>query len=373
MTDALIELDIVDVSGSPRELGRGQGEALRPRIQKFVQMRLDAMAGYFAERGQQGHERVPELGAAGLKIYAEWDPEGYEEHLGLAEAADIAPELLWTVTNMTDFRDAVILAAPSGPPIKPGQKEPDEGCTSVLVPGSHTKDGNALVGQTWDLNPPDLEYVVGVRRRPSAGPQTFSVTCAGCLSLVGMNEHGLCVGTTNIKTYGSCAGVGYLGILHAAIRQPDALAAKQRVETAPHAGAHTYWLADAELQLEWEASPNGAFLRTTAQGPLGRSNHCLAEPHIAIQGELASESSLARVARVPAFIEAKQPSGGMDVEAMQALFASREDGLYSINRYPEDNQGTATNAVFVARPAERRAWTCRGPSDRGRWVEIDFR
>lgn len=373
MTDALIELDLIDVSGTARELGRGQGEALRPRIQKFVRMRLAALEGYFAERGQTGHERVPELGAAGLEIYAKWDPEGYEEHLGIAEGADIDPKLLWTITNMTDFRDAVILAAPSGPPIKAGVKQPDEGCTSVLVPGSHTKDGKPLVGQTWDLNPPDLEYVVGVRRRPSEGPGTWSITCAGCLTLVGMNEHGLCVGTTNIKTYGSKAGVGYLGILHAAVRERDAFAAKARVETAPHAGAHTYWLADADHQFEWEASPNGAFLRTTAAGPLGRTNHCLTPAHVEIQGELPGESSKARIARVPQIIESEQASGGMDVEAMQRLFASRADGLLSINRYPEDDQGTATNAVFVARPADKRVWACRGPSDRGRWVELDFR
>ena len=57
---------------------------------------------------------------------------------------------------------------------------------------------------------------------------------------------------------------------------------------------------------------------------------------------------------------------------IKALFANREDGLHSINRYEEDDQGTATNSVFIARPHERIAYACRGPADRGQWYRLDF-
>jgi hypothetical protein len=57
---------------------------------------------------------------------------------------------------------------------------------------------------------------------------------------------------------------------------------------------------------------------------------------------------------------------------MKALFANRQDGVYSINRYPEDGQGTTTNAVVVAVPKERRFYACKGPADRGQWVEFQF-
>ena len=44
------ELETIEVSGNPRQLGESQGEALRGRIQRFVAMRFDSVDGYFRER-----------------------------------------------------------------------------------------------------------------------------------------------------------------------------------------------------------------------------------------------------------------------------------------------------------------------------------
>ena len=50
---------------------------------------------------------------------------------------------------------------------------------------------------------------------------------------MGINEHGLSVGTTNIKTDDSRIGVGYLSILHRAIRCHNLAEATSVVEQAP--------------------------------------------------------------------------------------------------------------------------------------------
>ncbi len=367
----MIQLERLEVSGSPAALGRGQGEAFRERIRSFVEMRFEAMDGYFHDRGYRSgdhREKVLGVGTAAQALYEAWDPEGHAEQVGIAEGAGVDPLRLYTACNMTDFRDAVLLAAPEGPRLK---KLVDEGCSSVLVPGSHGEGGRAYAGQTWDLNPPDVAYVVAVKRSPTEGPKTWSVTCTGCLTLVGMNEHGLSVGTTNVKTYGSRAGVGYLSILHRAIRENDVAAARAIVENAPHAGAHTYWLADADSQIEFEASPNALFLRETSEGPVWRTNHCIFDGHQKLEGEVRGESSEKRFARLGAMLK---PADGskLDVAALKTIFADRTDGLLSINRYEEDAQGTATNAVFIGSPSERKAWACRGPADRGEWVELGF-
>ncbi|MBX3246552.1 MAG: hypothetical protein KF901_05155 [Myxococcales bacterium] len=362
----MLELPTLEVHGAPRALGRGQGEAFREKIREFVGMRLEAVRAYFAERGQGGAERLMDVGRESFAIYRAWDPDGFEEHVGIAEGANLDATELFTVANMTDMRDAVLLSAPRGEPLR---KVVDEGCTSVLLPGSHTKSAQPLVGQTWDLNPPDVDFVIGVHRRPAEGPETWGVTCVGCLTLMGMNEHGLVVGTTNIKTFGSRPGVGYLCILHRAVRARDVEEATALVQGAPHAGAHTYWLADEVRQLEWEASPNGAFLREVApERPLWRTNHCLAPAHRALEGEVPGESSRKRFESVARLVDER----GFDELRLRALFADRSEGVLSVNRYAEDGQGTATNAVFIASPSERRAWACRGPADRGAWVELRF-
>lgn len=362
----MFELEVIDVTGSPREMGRQQGEALRDRIAEFVQMRFDAVDVYMGERGSD-LRRKDVIAAARrcIEVYRHWDPEGLEEHEGIAEGAGLDALTLYAAANMTDMRDIVLLHASSGPPLA---KLMDEGCSSLLVPASRTKEGRPLVGQTWDLNPDDLDYVVAVHRHPKDGPQTWAISCTGCLTITGMNEEGVAVGTTNIKTYGAEPGVGYLGILHRAIRCQTAAEASEMVRLAPHAGAHTYWIADAEMQVEWEASPNGQFMRQALDAPVARTNHCLSAPHIQIEGEVPTASSKKRLARIQQLLEEKPVS----ISSIKRIFSDRSDGVHSINRYPEDDQGTATNAVLIADPKERALWACRGPADRGKWVSHAF-
>lgn len=358
------DLPTLEVSGTASEMGQQYGEAFREKIRAFVDVRFNAMRGYFAERGRPNDwEHVHGVGASSRQIYAGWDPAGNEELSGIAVGSGIAIDRLFTAVNMTDMRDAVLLSAESGEPLS---KLPEEGCSSILLPREHT-GGAPLAAQTWDLNASDLDYVVALRRRPKSGPETWGVTCTGCLTLMGINEFGVSVGTTNIKTYGSRPGVGYISILHRAVRAESVEEAEAIVREAPHAGAHTYWLADSSRQVEVEASPNGQFTREATSAPIFRTNHCIAEAHVELQGEVVGESSTARFARLE-----ELSSAVGEVDDLKLLFADRSDGVHSINRYPEDNQGTATNAVFIADPENKRAHACRGPADRGEWVELSF-
>src|ERR1041384_1457239 len=226
---SLMVLPIVECAGDARSLGNQQGEQLRERIAAFIDQRLTAFAEYSRERGGPSAEQFLEAGARCLRVYEQWDPEGAAENAGIAEAAGVSAEALYGSTNMTDVRDVLLLPPPRA----------DEGCTSLLVPPTLSRSGHVLVGQTWDLNPTDLDFVVAVHRRPRSGPETWSVTCAGALSLTGMSALGVAVGTTNIKTKRSRVGVGYLSLLHRAIRASSAAEARELVRGAPRAAAHT--------------------------------------------------------------------------------------------------------------------------------------
>ena len=362
----MIELNTLHVAGTPQQMGQAQGEHWRDLIKEFIQVRFAAVDKYTRDRGRAtGADGLLDVGRASMALNAAWDPAGMAEHRGIAAGAGVDPLELYTITNMTDMRDALILAGPKQAKSPPADAE---GCSSLVLPGNLTADGKPLAGQTWDLNPTDVAYVVGVKRSPIDGPQTWSVTCAGCLSLVGINEYGVSVGTTNVKTWGSRPGVGYLALLHRALHAPDAETAAKWLTEAPRAGAHTYWLVDEKAHIALEAGPERSFRRDASDAALCQTNHCLTPEHIAVQGEPGSDSSHARYAR----LETVTAQGGHTVESIKTLFADRSDGLLSINRYHEDEQGTATNAVFIAQPADRRAFACRGPADRGAWIELSF-
>ncbi len=353
------DLEQLTVKGHPQAMGEQQGEHFRGRIQQFIAVRFDAVAQYAADLGRDDVAPLREIGRASQEIFSQWDAEASAEHDGIARAANVDSLDLFIATNMTDMRDVLLLPrGESGPPEL-------EGCTAVLVPGRLTKSGHGLVGQTWDLNPTDVEYVVGVHRQPISGPETWSLTCTGCLTLIGMNSEGLAVGTTNIKMHGSKPGIGYLNLLHRAIRSRSVEEASRHILEAPRSGAHTYWLADPSQQIEWEAAPDAAVSRAANEHAVARTNHCLVPEFTERQGEPTTETSATRLNRASTVLE----DGEVDPDSLRALFSDRSDGINSINRYHEDGTDTATNGVFIASPSELRLWACRGPADRGEWIE----
>lgn len=356
-----LTLPQITVSGSPREMGLKYGQQCRDMIQAFVADRVAAVEDYLEEAGHQGTDRLFAAGAACLEQVQGFDPKGHAEHLAIAEGAKIDPVRLFTTANMTDIRDIIVL--PGDPPILE-----DEGCTAALLPPDMTMGGQSLQGQTWDLNPPDVEYVIAVHQLPDQGPETWTVTCAGCQTLMGMNEHGVTVGTTNLKTRGARVGIPYLSVLYMALKQRSRAAASSLVGKVPVAGSHTYWIGDQRGADEWEKSPDTAFLRTTDNGPMSRSNHCLFDDNIAQETDL-SESTHARLDRMQALLQAQTDH---TVRSLSQLFCDRKDGRLSINRYVEDESGATTNAVIALNPADLEFHACRGPADVGTWVQLEF-
>ena len=121
-----------------------------------------------------------------------------------------------------------------------------EGCSALMIPASHSSENSILAGQTWDLNPEDIDYVVALQAQPDDGPARWSIQLTGGLSLMGMNSDGLVVGTTNLKTWGSRPGVGYLNLIHRALRCHSLDQAAAMITAAPKSGAHSYLLATGE-------------------------------------------------------------------------------------------------------------------------------
>ncbi len=354
------DLPEVHISGSPRDMGRAYGEALRDQISTFVPHRLSATKVYL---GARGFDREPDLLAAGAACLASlkaWDEPGWEELVGTAEGARVEPEALYAAANYSDVRDLVLL----GEVVEVGI---EEGCTSIAIPRSASENNTVIAAQTWDLHPKDLDYVVAVHRKPTDGPETWAITTAGAPTLIGINEHGLYVGTTNLKVKGVRPGVPYLSILHRAARCKDHKEAAAIVEQAPRVAAHSFWFADERGAVELECSADRCVRREMASDPLIQTNHCLDAQHQEAEAEPPSASSLHRLRRTQALVHHHGPH---TVETIQLMFQDRMDGINSINRYPEDEQIAATNACAIAVPSERTLYACRGPADQGEWKAL---
>ena len=358
----MIKLNTYQFTGTPEQIGHAHGEELRESIQRFVQIRFDAAVNYFREQGVKKDLSLDGLRNTGqecYRIFADWDPEGRLEHDAIAAAAGVDPADLYTSTNYTDIRDAFMLTS-QGPDA--------EGCSALMIPPSHTSDGRILAGQTWDLNAEDIDYVVAIQARPDNGPARWSVQLAGCVSLMGMNSEGLTVGTTNLKTWGSKPGIGYLNLIHRAMRCSTLADAARTIEEAPKSGAHSYLLATESQAVRFEVTGFNHDSQTMTDAPIGWTNHCLSPEHQAREYEAPSPSTLARLQRLNTLFK----TGPFDINSIKSIFANREDGANSINRYPEDKSYATTNACMIADPEKRELHACRGPADRGEWQVLTF-
>ncbi len=349
----------VQLEGTPRQMGEAFGEGFRREVAELYALRRD---NALAQARQYGGRTVAEgdllgLAARCMPVCLAFDAEGHEELLGIAHGAGLGPEQVMALNGLTDLRDVLAWG---------GDPEQMDGCTAFVVQGDRTEDGAVRIGQTWDLGTANRPFVVSVHRRPREGPETWTVTTAGALSLMGISETGVAIGTTNLRTRDARVGVPYLQLIHRALRCEDAREAVLCIAGAPRAGAHSFVVADrsgAGVVLECTATL--AHERWVRTGFDVQTNHCQHPPHRALEAATPVASSRARLSRMRSLLAAP---GILDDARLISCLADREGGGLSINR--DDVDGISTNAAFVAAPCDGSLRACAGAPDAGPWASL---
>lgn len=351
---------ILSFSGSPAAIGAAFGEECRAEIAELYAARLDNAIGQARQHGGRnvGEAAVLELARACLAPTRDHDPNGFAELEGIARGAGLSLEKVLAMNGLTDLRDVLAWG---------GELEALGGCSAFVVTGDFTASGKLLCGQTWDLATNNMPYVLAVHRRPSEGPQTWSLTTVGCLSLIGQNEHGIACGTTNIRTTDSRPGVTYLSLIHKALNQRSLEAASAAITDAQRAGAHFYYLADGcGRALAIECTPHHAERIEIETGAYVHTNHCLIPSHQAIEGNTPSASSHARQDRLEALIA--EDCGSADLDAAKRWLSDRENGEDAISR--TDYNGISSNGAVVMEPESGTIHVGHGPPHTTTWVDL---
>ena len=348
--------------GSVSAMGEAHGEALREEIQAFYDLRVANAIRQALRYGGRvvTQDQLLGVASASLEHARAFDPRGTAELEGIARGADMPVERVLALNGLTDFRDVLCWS---------GELEAFGGCTAAVVHGSATADGHALGGQTWDLATDNMPHVIGVHRRPDDGPETWSLTTTGCLTLIGMNEHGVSVGTTNVRTTDARPGVMYLSILHRMLDCENAEAAAQVVENAHRSGAHFYWIVDGDGRvLTVECSARRAHREELSEGSYVHTNHCLIGANVEEEGVDASPSSTSRLDRGNELLGANH--GALNLRSMELLFADGVGNMTGICR--DDTDGISTNGAVIVEPQTRTIRACHGlPTEAGdTWVDL---
>lgn len=341
-------------------MGQQFGEQCRGEIETFYKLRV---ANAIAQAKQHGGRDVDEatllrVATACIEPTRQYHPAGWEELEGIADGADMSPAKILAMNGLTDLRD--ILAWH-------GDLETFGGCSSVVVGPDRNRAGHGHCGQTWDLATDNMPYVLVVRRAPADAPSTRSLTTVGCLSLIGLNERGIAVGTTNIRTKDPRAGVTYLSIIHKVLHCDTLEAATTAVVDAPRAGAHYYYLMDrASRAAAIECSANLADVHPVTDGVFVHTNHCLVPAHQGIEANTPAASSHARQSRLESLVEAAEDA--VTATTIESAFGDRANGEDAISRV--DFNGISSNGAVVMAPAAGLFRACHGTPHDAEWLEI---
>jgi isopenicillin-N N-acyltransferase like protein len=285
------DLRIIEVSGSPRELGRAHGEELRTTITEGLRRWLEIVA---AETGRSGEDYVASfLGSTDfLPAITTHTPNCLEEVRGIAEGARQTFEMMLAYQLMDEewwYRDSLARSL----------RASFHACSAV---GISRGGGTALVAQNMDLPSHYDGTQVLLHLHPTGGPETMVFTPAGIIGTTGLNQDGVAVCVNALphlrhRTSGLPVGFVLRGLL-AKRTLADAVALLQAI---PHATGQNYLLGEPGAIRDFECSP-GQISEVSPSGSLiEHTNHPLAnediDPEEASHAEFRS-TTRSRLARL---------------------------------------------------------------------------
>lgn len=268
------KLQKIILQGTNFEIGCAFGEQFRQQIKLFSQQRWDSLNIFISKYGkttiswQQVMSLLPEL----LQMHADFDDNCWQEFCGIAKGANIDAKELLLMMSYTDIRDYICH--------KLGNNDLEvgydmDGCSSFLLPQFMSTNNNVIVGQTWDMSTTALDHLVVIHRKPINQAETLCLTTAGCLSLLGINSHGLAMGTTNLMCKDSRIGVNYLFLIHKSLNCNNINQAKNVILQSNRLSGHSYFITDGQQAIDIETTATLNHVRELCHFPLIHTNHIL--------------------------------------------------------------------------------------------------
>ncbi len=359
---------IVDLAGTPAEMGATHGRLYAEEIRKYANDRVDLAVSGLWSGGVLSRADVLEIAESMLPAHEAFDAALFLEMTAMADAAGITPAEAVVVGGFTDFVDTV--RAVVGGPMPESVIEDD--CTAMIVPDS-CADGAGIFGQTWDMHDTATDHVVLLRLQPDDAPNALVFSTTGCLGQIGMNSDGVCVGINNLVGVDGVRGVNWTAVVRAMLKCSTAADAKDVLLGADLAGAHNFLIFDAQgVGFNVEAMPSARPYATLGDEPIVHTNHTQYPESTVAQAEKAPglmDSSASRLETGRRLL-ADEIGAGRAIDAEKVMDITREPDAIcqqAAAPYHIESSGAA-----VMRPSTGDFWACWGRPIENEFQQIPF-
>jgi len=269
-----------------------------------------------------------------------------EELRGMAESAGVTLEDLMLLQVRNQF-----------------QPEQESGCTSLSIAADATTDGNAIVAQNWDNDPLLDDFTVVLTRRPVDKPDFMTVTQAGLISYLGLNECGIGACVNTLPAPSRELGVPHyftLREIYEATSLEEAVHAVRRAERAIPANI---MLSTPQGPVDLEVTIEDVhLLKDQGTGYITHTNHCV-HPELLCHNDTFPEliGSHPRKNRIDDLLA--NHKGKISVKDIEAFLSDHDDHPRSICRHKNDdlNHGFwETVFSIIIQPSAGRMTIARG-------------
>jgi len=306
------------LQGTPREVGRQHGEALRSMIRAHLEL--------IYTQGAQRSNLAPETGRRWALAFGpmigEAAPHFLEEIEGVAEGAGIerAEALLLQV------RQEVAHVARFG--------AVDLECTSFAVSGPYTRAGTTFAGQNADLAGGIEAFSAVLTFAVTGKPAVMMLVPAGQISYLGISSEGLSADANFLRSAGWRTGFPRYLLTRLAIEQPTLKAAVDAALTPRRASSRNLLLADrtgAMVDIETTAQEHGL---AWGDGCLVHANHHVLPGMAGHETATAEErhNSGCRQDRIAALME--EHRGRIDATVLKTVLRDHANRPHSICAHP---------------------------------------
>jgi isopenicillin-N N-acyltransferase-like protein len=328
---------LISVGGAPYERGRSYGRQAAAQIRHSVASYARIFAFYGLDWAAM-QERARPFAA----VVEAFDPELLEELRGIAEGSGRALEEILALNARTELLPpSLSVASPAWPEAAARNRlagVPEHGeCTAVAVLPEASATGTPWLAQTWDWTGDQRAACVLLRVETPGRPALLTLTEAGMLAKIGVNEAGLgvCLNILRSPLDGRRPGLPVHVLLRAVLGAADVDAAVRLVQSVPVGASSNLLCADrGGSAADLELTPAAQAVLRPRGGLLIHTNHCLA-PETAPEASPIDTmpSSAPRYGRAEALL--RPLAGRIGRETLVALLSDESDALDAICRRPD--------------------------------------
>lgn len=358
---------VLTVAGSAYDMGYAHGKAFAREIGELTEERLRLSSDPFWTGGQQATlDEVLSIGRACLRHHEAFSPALMEEMRGMADATGIGVNELVIMNGFTDFVDIIANPAVLGHHRANGFLPGDAvDCTAFVVDPAATADGRGYLGQTWDMHASATPYVLMLDVRPEYGPALMTFTIAGCVGMIGMNEHGIAVGINNLLGADGRPGVHWVYVVREMLAQRTAPAALDVLRGAHLSGAHNYLLLgpdDDGVLCGYNVEQMATRAHVTPVETLyAHTNHCLVPAMVEVERprkSVSHASTLARQVQAGHYLDTR--AGTITVDTLMSLTRYHEGDGLSVCAHVQEGYDVESSGACIMCPTSGDLWAVWG-------------